>query len=487
MSTVRSDRRNFIRTTAAGMAVVGALPATRAIAANEELRVAVVGAGGRGTGVAAAFAATPGVRLVMVADPDSGRANKLAAKHDAVPVADMRKVFDSDDVDAVVITTCNHWHCLAAIWALQAGKHVYVEKPLSHTQWEGRQLVEAARKSGLVCTIGTQQRSDPMQAEAKQFLHQDKGLGKIEYVQANRLGRREAIGRRATPLTPPAEVDYNLWLGPAAEQAMYRDNLHYDWHWDFNTGSGEMGNWGVHILDDIRNVAYQDSVSTPSRIVAAGGRVAWNDGGNTPNVHYAVLETDSFPTLMALSNLADQPDGKGSWNCPIHPRVKNPGSGYVVVCEGGYYCGQRQAGKAYDKDGKVIRTFKGGNIVPLHVKNFVESVLARDPSNLNVSIEEGHNSTGWCNLANVAFQVGRSYDSGALANASDVAGWSRLVEQMESQLKPFGVNADSLSASAVLTHDPKTERFVGNGSEAANAMLKRTYRKGFEVPEIVSA
>ncbi len=178
---------------------------------------------------------------------------------------------------------------------IDAGKDVYVEKPLSHTQWEGRQVVNAASKSDRIVQIGTQQRSDPMQAQVRRFLHEEQALGKILYVQANRLGPRKTIGKRTNPLEIASTVDYDLWLGPAADQPIYRDKLHYDWHWDFNTGNGEMGNWGVHILDDVRNVAYQDQVTTPSRIVAAGGRVAWNDAGNSPNVHYALFETESFP------------------------------------------------------------------------------------------------------------------------------------------------------------------------------------------------
>src|SRR5262249_46416782 len=171
---------------------------------------------------------------------------------------DLRKLFDDKDVDAVVIATCNHWHVLAAIWALEAGKHVYVEKPLAHNHWEGQQLVKAARKYDRIVQVGTQQRSDPMQAELKEYLHNEKALGDINYVEVCRYGRREPIGKRSTPLPIPASVDYNLWLGPAADVPIYRDKFHYDWHWDWNTGNGEQGNWGVHVLDDVVNVVLLD-------------------------------------------------------------------------------------------------------------------------------------------------------------------------------------------------------------------------------------
>ena len=194
---------------------------------------------------------------------------------------------------------------------MQAGKDVYVEKPLSHRQWEGRQVVNAARKYKKVVQLGTQHRSDlPLQDPAKDLLHNKKALGKILYVQANRLGVREPIGKRSAPLIISKDIDYNLWLGPAADQPIYRDKLHYDWHWDFNTGNGEMGNWGVHIIDDVRNVAYQDSVILPKRILAVGGRAVWGDAGNTPNVHFVCFDTGTYPTIMALSNMTQAPDKK---------------------------------------------------------------------------------------------------------------------------------------------------------------------------------
>jgi len=296
----------------AGVASVAHAKPTWRVAANEEVRVAILGAGWRGGQLAEAFSNAVGCKLVAFADPDLMLSKKLAHMYSATAHSDLRKVFDDPNVDAVVISTCNHWHCLATIWALQAGKDVYVEKPLSHTQWEGRQVVNAAAKSDRIVAFGTQQRSDPMQAEAKKFLHQEKSIGEIKYVQANRLGVRESVGKRTTPLQKdlPDTTDYDLWLGPATDQPIHREKLHYDWHWDFNTGNGEMGNWGVHILDDIRNVAYLDKVTTPKSVIAAGGRVAWNDGADTPNVHFALFETDTFPTMFTLSNLPRTPDEK---------------------------------------------------------------------------------------------------------------------------------------------------------------------------------
>jgi predicted dehydrogenase len=490
------DRRTFLAGTAAtvlGSGVFAASAPARStfVSANEEVRVAILGAGWRGGQLAEAFSTANGCRLVAFADPDETLSKALAKKYSATAHSDLRKVLDDPNVDAVVISTCNHWHCLATLWALDAGKDVYVEKPLSHTQWEGRQVVNAAAKSDRIVAFGTQQRSDPLQAKAKKFLHEEKALGKIKYVQANRLGTRASVGKRATPLKLPKTTDYDLWLGPAADQPILRNKLHYDWHWDLNTGSGEMGNWGVHILDDIRNVAYQDSVTTPKSIVAAGGRVVWNDAANSPNVHFAFFETETFPTMITISNLPRTPNEKANkkgkqcgWSVRAGMPVDGPASGYVVVCEGGYYLGQRHKGRAVDLQGKTIQTFKGGDIVPLHVQNFVDSVRARDAGMLNAPVEMGHHSTGWANLANIAFHAGAAYNRGQLDSAASLEAWPLLIDEMEQQLAPFNVKPDQLVSSPVLKHDPATEQFVGEHAELGNQFLKRTYREKFVVPEI---
>ena len=452
---------------------------------NDTIGVGVIGAGGRGNELAGPFDRAAGAKVVAAADPDQDRAEKLAEKYGAKAYTDLRKLLEDPAVDVVAIATCNHWHCLAAIMAMEAGKDVYVEKPLSHTQWEGRQVVSASRKYNRIVQLGTQQRSDPMQAELKAFLHEDKALGAIDYVQASRLGVRGPIGKRSEPLQIPPSVNYDLWVGPAKDEPLYRNSLHYDWHWDFNTGSGEMGNWGVHILDDVRNVAYQDTVTTPSKIMAIGGRVAWDDAGNSPNVHYAIFETEKFPTLIALSNLSAAPSGKSrSWWSKPAPGVSSPGSGYVVACEGGFLLGQRQRAKAVDKDGKTIREFRGGNIVPLHVENFLTAVRERNRQLQNAEIETGHHSTGWCNLANVGFQAATSKYTSAPSGIEVPAAWERLMAELDQQLEPFSLSRNDLLAGPVLHHNPKTEQFEGDHAEQANALLKREYRAGYEVKDV---
>ena len=365
-------RRDFIKSgLAAGTACTLPVSASFARSANETIHLGFISCGSRANDLMGQFQKAGGVEIVGLCDPDQQRLESTKKKFPkAKGWVDPRALLEDKSIDAVVIATCNHWHCLAAIWAMEAGKHVYVEKPLSHSQWEGRQTVAAARKYDRICQVGTQQRSDPMQAEIKKFLHEEKALGEIVAARVNRYGVRAPIGKRSTPLPIPSSVDYNLWLGPAQEKPIYRDNLQYDWHWDWNTGSGEMGNWGVHVLDDCRNNVFLDEVNLPKRVLGGGGRVAWDDAGETPNVHFVYFDTGSIPVVIGLANITADPDSKRS---PAHP---GPGSGYIAYCEGGRFEGQRGRGVALDKDGKKIKEFRGNSGSVLHQKNFLDALRA---------------------------------------------------------------------------------------------------------------
>jgi hypothetical protein len=476
------SRRHFVKT-AAAIGVATSVNTSQAISlANDEVQVGFIGCGGRAGEHMKEFSNMKGVRIAGLCDPDQGKTN--AAKEKFAPSAktwaDLRSMIDDKNIDAVVIAACNHWHCLAAIWAMQAGKDVYVEKPLSHSQWEGKQTVAAARKYNRICQVGTQQRSDPMQAEIKKFLHQDKTLGNIISARVNRYGVRDAIGLRTTPLSIDPKVDYNLWLGPAQEKPIYRDKLHYDWHWDWNTGSGEMGNWGVHVLDDLRNNVFQDKVTLPKRIFGGGGRMVWKDAGETPNVHFVYFDTGSIPVVIGLTNLPESPTNGKSPKCP------GPGSGYIAYCEGGRFEGQRGRAVAFDSDGKVIKEFKGNSGGRIHQQNFIDAVRKRDSSILNTDVEVGHHSTGWCNLANVAYRAGAAY-SQEKAESLKSKEWLSLLDEMKRLMESHSLKMDSvgMKLGPMLTVDPSTELFTGEHSEVANKFLKREYRKPFVVPEIV--
>lgn len=458
-----------------------ALRASNHTSAVETVNLGMISCGNRAGQLANQFNQQDNVKIAGLCDPDKNRTEIMNSKYKGAQTwTDLREMLENKSIDAVVVATCNHWHCLAAIWAMEAGKHVYVEKPLSHTQWEGRQTVAAARKYKKVCQLGTQQRSDPMQEQIKKFLHVDKKLGAIQAVRVNRIGRRASIGKRTTPLPIDKNIAYDVWLGPAQDKPIFREKLHYDWHWDWNTGSGEMGNWGVHILDDVRNNVFQDQVTLPKRILGGGGRISWNDAGESPNVHFAYFDTGAAPVIISLTNLAEKPGSKKS---PAHP---GPNSGYIVYCEGGRYEGQRGRGKAFDNDGKVIAQFKGNNGDNTHQKNFVEAVVNDAPNILNADVEIGHHSTGWCNLANVAFQSGQRLKRPDLAQV-DVSLWSEVTEFIDGHTKAHNVDMENgeILLSPMLTMNPETEMFEGDHAKAANQLLKREYRQGYEVPEIV--
>jgi predicted dehydrogenase len=478
----RIHRRHFLQQSAAAGAALAISRKLRAAGVHEKLNLAIIGQGWRGGELLKQFSKLSNVRISALCDVDQALLDKAAQDLPGVTIyTDLRKLLDNKNIDAVAIATCNHWHVLAALWACQAGKDVYVEKPLCHNHWEGQQLVKAARKFDRIVQVGTQQRSDPLQAELKEFLHKDKKLGDIQYVEVCRYGKREPIGKRSEPLKIPSSVDYNLWVGPAEDKPIFRDKLHYDWHWDWNTGNGEQGNWGVHVLDDAVNVVLLDEVPFPKRILAGGGRLVWDDAGQTPNVTFVSYDTGSTPIIFGLSNLPTKPGSKDSM------KYKGVGSGYVIQCEDGYYAGGRGGGAAHDRKGKEIRKFKGDS-GDGHQRNFVEAVLDHDRNKLNCEVQVGHQATAWCNLANVACRMGKPYsERSAAALGQDLFAWEELVEKFKKHLANNGVDIASseFRVSPVLEFDAAGERFTGPSAAEANQLLRRKYtRNEFAVPPI---
>ncbi len=480
---ISGTRRDFLRTgLAAGAAVAVPMSARQAVGANEAIRLGLIGCGGRGAQLIGGFAKIPGIRVAGLCDADRSRLEGVGNRFpDAKRWTDLRELLADSDIDAVVIATSVHWHSLATIWSVQAGKDVYCEKPMSHNVWEGRQAVAAVEKSDRICQHGTQQRSDPMQAEIQKFLHDDKALGKILSARVNRYGVRPPIGKRDTPLPIPDSVDANLWLGPAQDVPIYRSNLQYDWHWDWNTGTGEMGNWGVHVLDDLRYNVFRDEVALPRRICGGGGRVVFNDAGQTPNVHFAYFDTGVVPVVIGLSNLPAEP---GSRNASPHP---GPSSGYIAYCEGGRLEGQRGRAVAFDRDGKEVRRFSGTDGNPIHQRNFIEAVRSRDASILNSPIRSGRDTTCWCHLANIMVRAGDRFSRTEALRVKDPSHqWNRLLGEMVKLLgaHDLSIESDDIRLTPLLAIDAETERFVGDGADAANAFLRREYRAPFVVPEI---
>ncbi|MEQ8847777.1 Gfo/Idh/MocA family oxidoreductase [Botrimarina sp.] len=483
---LRSSRRQFLKSASLGGVAFASgglsLAADRALSTpGERINVGMIGMGGRGEKMADAFAAVPGVRLAAMCDVDSERVDAEAAKHNvAARHTNYEDLLADPSIDAVVVTTCNHWHCLAAIHAVQAGKHVYVEKPLGHDMWQQEQLLAAVERSGKIAQIGTQQRSDPMQGEIKRFLHEEKALGEIQGVVACRLGPRGPIGKRAEPLQVSDSVDLDRWFGPSQPQPLYRNELHYDWHWDWTTGDGEMGNWGVHLLDDVRNVVFRDSVRFPSSAVALGARAVWDDAGQTPNVHAMLLDCGGTPVTCVVNNLP-APKGKPK------PMIEGVESGYVVYAEGGHYEGQRGKGVAYDRQGNVIRRFKGDSGHPHHAGNFVKAVRENEPSLLNAPLEQGHASTAWCHYGNLAFLAGDDAPGhDALSAAGEESAWGRTLGAVRGWMEDHGLQVDSAPfvMSDTIRVDPNTGAVRGALPEAAQQIVKRDYRDKYAIPEI---
>jgi predicted dehydrogenase len=446
-------------------------------ASGDRIRLGMIGLGWRGGQQLAALVSRDDCDVVALCDPEAKHLDAARAKAPrAKTYADLRKLLDDDQVDAVVISTCNHWHCLAAVWACQAGKDVYVEKPLSYTLWEGRQLINAARNHGRIVQVGTQQRSDPLQREVRAFLHDQRALGDIESVNVMRFGVRHGIGKRDTPLEIPKTLDYNLWLGTAEDLPMFRSKVDYDWHWDWNTGNGECANWGVHVLDDVRNVVFRDSVSLPSAVTCGGGRVVWNDAGQTPNLLFSVLDAGGIPVVFALSNLPATPGSKA----PLS--FEHTDSGYIVHCAGGSYHGRRGGGVALDRAGKVIREFKGTSGSSEHFGNFFDAIRSRDHRHLAADVVVGHDSSNWSHLINAAW---RSADAEGFLPAASVAGGpptAAIERLLREHVAAYDaeITAGAMRLSQRLAVDVAGESFAGPGGEAANAFLgPRRFRTPF--------
>ena len=490
------NRRQFLAAgsalgIAASASISGSISALHLLAeeasgANDVIRFALIGAGPRGNVLGTAITQLKNMKLVAVCDVDSERL-AAAKKNYGVEKAftDMRKIFDDPEIDAVAIATCNHWHCLAAIWAMQAGKHVYLEKPLCLSFWEGQQLINATKKYGKFCQIGTQMRTDDeLHPAAKKLLHEDPILGKIQSVRVNRFWPRRSIGLRTAPLVPPANTDYNLWLGPAKDLPLFRNQLHYDWHWMWNTGNGETGNWGAHLLDDCRNDVLQNKIQIPKRVFTLGARVGYQDAGDSPNTLLTWFETGSFPVIFAISGL------EAKEKRHFTGRLEGPNSGYVVYCEGGRYEKYWGGAHVFDAEGKEIMELKGNSesygAYP-HLQNFVDSILANKKEMLNAEINVGFDSSFWINSANTSYRLAKehSYAKAKLLERPNLGKMPEILDAIEEHMASQGVSMEAFRLSSVMELDPATRRFVGPDAEAANELMEfRPGRNEFVVPEI---
>lgn len=498
----RITRRRFLRgSLASGVAATflggnaSASPFSKPIDANQDVRVAVIGlgqlggpgVGARGHQLIDCLRKVPNVRITALCDVDeqilAREMQRFATWQEKVePYTDMRHVFDNQDIDAVFIATPNHWHALATIWACQAGKDVYVEKPASHNLWEGRQMVAAARKYQRIVQVGTQSRSSDISQQAVGFLRNGQ-LGEILYAQTIVYRRRESIGKVTGPQKVPDSVDYNLWLGPAPEGPLMRQVFHYDWHWAWDTGNGEIGNNGVHFLDRCRWLLGQRGL--PRRAISVGGRFAFDDDGQTPNTQIAFLDYEPAPIICEIRGLPVKPGSKKM------DTFRTLTKGIIVQCEGGHYRTDSGSSAVYDDKGEMIKEFVD-RLAPdeqkiAHQANFIQAVQSREIGDLNADIRDGHDSAALCHLANVSYRLGAESTPQAMTRA--VVGnpqWTDACERMTSHLRMHGIDLEKTPAKLGpwVTVDPDSETFVGELSEQASALSRRDGRGPFVVPEL---
>jgi predicted dehydrogenase len=471
------SRRNFLRTTALG-AAAASLPAYswgQVAGANGDIRVAVIGFNGRGGEHISALAKAAGVRLTALCDCDKDVLQKGADKLNNVECfTDVRKLLESKNVDAVSIATPNHWHALGSIWAIQAGKDVYVEKPVSHNVSEGRRIVEFARKHNKIVQTGTQSRSSRSGIAAAVAWVKEGNLGKIKLSRGLCYKPRGSIGKVDGPQPIPGNIDYDLWCGPALKLPLMRRKLHYDWHWVWNTGCGDLGNQGIHEMDVARWFLGVNELSP--RIFALGGRLGYVDDGETPNTMVICHDYQPAPLIYEVRGL---PEKAGSRNMD---KYKGASIGIVIECEGGHVTvPSYNDATAYDKSGKVLKSFKGS---VNHHENWLKAVRSRKYQDLNADILEGHLSSALCHTGNVSYRLGATKSPEEVKEAikadKELAeAFGRMGEHLAAN--NVNINTDKVTLGVPLKMDPKTERFLEN--DKANELLTRPYRAGFVVPE----
>ncbi len=490
-------RRDLLRTSmavSAGLALVK--PTSRVLGANDEIRLATIGVGAQGSYHMQVFSKIPGVRYVAVCDPDQFHVN-AAVKFFAdkgVKVdgyTDLRKMLERKDIDAITSATPNHWHALVTVWACQAGKDVYIEKPACHEIWEGRKMVEAARKYDRIVQVGTQKRS----SEA----HKAGNLGKIKWVRGFCYKARGPLtvgggysgiaeGTNG-PVPIPANVDYNLWCGPADMVPLRRKTLHYVWHWLWNTGCGDIGNQGPHEMD-IGRWALDDPRLAPQAF-SIGGRFGVGqigDIGETPNTQIAYFDYKPAPLIFEVRGL---PTKKGERRMDNYRRT-GVDVGNCIQCEGGYFPAGDGGGSVFDNDNKKIKSFTGKEYGGVggegHHENFIKAVRSRKRSDLNADIEVGHLSAGLCHMANTSYRLGKKMKpdeiKAALAdNPEMLDSFNRMLENLAAN--EVDLEKEPITMGPMLTMDPERERYVGEYGDMANMFLKRNYREPFVVPENV--
>jgi predicted dehydrogenase len=490
------NRRTFLQDAALATALAGiglshneaaadtqSATTTRKGPAYDRLRVAVVGVRGRGMAHVQGLANRYNCEVTVICDADKaviGNAMKHVAKVQGSEPRfeqDIRKVVEDQNIDIVSIATPNHWHALAAIWAMQNGKDVYVEKPVSHNVSEGRRIVETARKYNRICQTGTQSRSSRGMREAIAFLHSGR-LGKIKLARGLCYKLRPSIGKVQGPQTPPKSVDYDLWCGPAPKVPLMRKNLHYDWHWIWDYGNGDLGNQGIHEMDKARWGL--DKKELPKSVLSVGGRFGYIDDGQTANTQICLYDYGDCELIFEVRGWPSTSPFPGKESPKNSVTPTNFVGNVWYGTEGILVCPSYTNGVAYSNEGDVLAHFSGGED---HFGNFVKAVRHRSVLTLNADIEEGHLSSALCHLGNISYRLGTQQPFRKKAQAfGDDKEAGETFARMEEHLASNSIALDGLNyqLGRKLAIDPDMESFISDRD--ANQMLTREYRKGFEVP-----
>jgi len=475
---------------AAGVGLTLAGPFSRVRGANDDIRVAVVGINNRGGSHIRAFDKTSGVRVAALCDVDRNvlddRVKGFSKNNKKVDAyVDIRKLLDNKNIDALSIATTNHWHSLATIWACQAGKDVYVEKPCSHNIFEGRKCVEAARKYNRIVQHGTQSRAKSSWAKQVAAIASGKyGKLLVSKAWASKNGKgRWGVGFKPYK-EPPENLDFNIWLGPAKEQPYHENIVHYNWHWFFDFGNGEIGNQGVHQMD-IARWAIPGGV-LPTSVISMGGRWVqsteghppFTDQANTPNCQLTVMD---FGGPLLVFEVIGLVDGVGLDGKKYPKKVGNE-----FFLEEGVIKGDKFYPKGSDKSESLVDVdveMGPGDIF----ENFIHCMRSRKREDLHADILDGHLSSACCHLGNVSYRLGEQVsgkiEPGVLGRHPEVEkSWETIKQTVKGTLG-YDVSKNTYCLGPMLKFDPKAEKFVNN--PAADRLLTRPYRKPFVVPERV--
>ncbi len=473
----RTNRRQFLKYAAAAgsfatIAISGTKASGRILGANDRVRVAVAGINGRGQEHIRSYGDIKNVEIAYLVDPDSrlftSRSRWIKEHSGNTPkcVQDLRKILDDKDLDAVSIATPNYWHSLLGIWSCQAGKDVYVEKPCSHNVFEGRKLVEAAKKYDRIVQHGTQNRSDPNWARQVAAVRSGR-FGKLLIAYGYASKPRPSIGFKQ-PKQPPKELDYDIWLGPAPQQPYHENIVHYNWHWFWDFGNGEIGNQGVHQMD-VARWAMPDG-AMPKSVTSLGGRFGYKDQGQTPNTQLTIFDFGGPKLIFEDRGLVDA----------LSMKVTNEflmENG--VIKDGKFFANGKKEGEPL-KDIE-INIQPGGPF-----GNFIDCVRSRKSDKQNAPILEGHRSSLLCHLGNISYRLGKE---ASFSQDTKPLGDDKAAEAYES-MKRHLVDAAKLKLEDATYHlgrtlnfDAHEEKFVGD--DEANKLLTRLYRAPYVVPEQV--